>query len=441
MKALRRKLSGGGPASMKCGMSEIVITPPLGNFIPGYFHERKSTGIKDDLYAKAMVLEVNNDTVAFIVLDIIDLTRKVVQQIRDRVNTYTGIASSRIMLTATHTHTGGPIIPGFSGNINDEYLSLLADKAADAAIIAFNNRKEANIGFGLGSESDIAFNRRFFMKDGFVRTNPGIGNPNIDKVEGSIDPQVSVIRIDDKEGNPIGVVSNYACHTDVVSGTEYSADYPGEISRVIKRVLGNHVISLFLMGASGNINHIDVSGKMKLLPDHYKKMGKVLAAEIIRVREKIKFSDKIELDVKQDVFSVSLRHPSDAEVEAARSLLQSGSQDQVELAFAQQIAKIIESNKQTEEIEIQAFKIGELAIVALPAEIFVEFGLQIKEDSPFKLNMIGELANGSGSGYVCTLQAFELGGYEPRITSSSRLAREAGDIFVQKTLNLLNQMK
>lgn len=426
---------------LKCGMHEVNITPSLGNWIPGQFEERHSTGVKDDLFAKSLVIETDSDVMAFIALDALDIAREQVMEIRNRVAAYTTIPADNVMVSATHIHTGGPVIPGLAGSVDSNYLQDLVEKAADAAIIAYQSRTGARVGFGRGHEPDIAFNRRFFMKDGSVETNPGIGNPDIDRPTGPIDPDVLVIRIDDIAGNPIGVVTNYACHTDVVGGTEYSADYPGELSRVLKQTLGDHIVSLFMQGSSGNINHIDVSGKLNSRhPNHYRKMGRILAGEVLKVREKIETSDVLSLGMKQVFFPVSFRHPSDQEIRQAEEVLQSNDDNIVEEAFARQIMKILEDDQTSTEIEVQVAKLGPLAVVGLPAEIFVEFGLAIKEKSPFTFTIINELCNGSAFGYVCTQEAYRQGGYEPRIKHYSRLAEDAGDRFVEEALGLLNKL-
>lgn len=425
---------------MKCGVYEKVITPPLGTSIPGYYHERLATGIKDDLYAKALVLEQGEMVVVWIAVDTFDLTRDAVVGIRRRVQMFTGVPPEHILVAATHTHTGGHISPWFAGHVDEQYANTVVLLAADCAVMAYRNRVEARIGVGTGGESSIAFQRRFLMKDGSVTTNPGVRNPLIDRAAGPIDPEVAVIRIDDAGGNPMGLVWNYVCHTDAVSGTEHSADYPGVLSEAIKQELGEAVVSLFFMGASGNINHHDVSGALVVGPDHHRVMGSVLAKEVLRVWDGIDSGEPRGLRVRSDRFMVPLRYPSEAERSWAANLVGNGAADLSETVLANEILLIEPDRGAVEEIELQAFRIGELALIAIPAELFVEYGLRIKAGSPFQVTLVCELANGSGHGYVCTPEAYEQGGYEPRITRMSRLAHEAGERFVERALALLQQL-
>ncbi|TMV48730.1 hypothetical protein FE783_16905 [Paenibacillus mesophilus] len=431
---------------MKIGLAEVNITPPLGMQIPGYGPKpRPATGSKDELFAKAMVIESGEAVLAFIVLDIISLDLDSCERIRNRVQEYTGIPPEQVMISCTHTHTGPPR-PTDAAALS--FYPTLEAKAADAAVLAYGRREEARIGCGRGSEDSVAFNRRFFMKDGTVQTNPGILNPNIDRPEGPIDPEVLVVRIDNAQGEPLGIVSNYAVHTDCVSGTEYSGDYPAYISRTIKRLYGESVVSLFFQGACGNINHIDVQGRHdpKVIP-HRIRMGNILGLEISKVRDKTKAAcSDVQLFVASRLVNVSERALRKHEIEWAENMLAAlkgipndklSSKQAMEQMRAEQRLHSIGEPLSSREYEIQVSAIGDLAVVALPAEMFVEFGLEIKEKSPYAYTIINELANGSGNGYVCTPASYDRGGYEP---TGIKFAEEAGNLFVLAALDLLNEL-
>ncbi|MFC3770353.1 hypothetical protein [Paenibacillus sp. GCM10012303] len=430
---------------IKCGMSELVITPPLGSPIPGAGNERISTGVKDDLFVKALVLESDRIMVAFLVLDAIDIARPDAEAIRRKVQEQTGISYEHIIVSATHAHTSGPTIEtSYVKAVDAAYVQWMIQKAADAAAIAYASRREARIGFGLGVERDIAFNRRFRMRDGSVRTNPGIGHPDIVGPEGPTDPDVPVIRIDDPEGRPIGIVTNYACHADVVGGLEYSGDYPGELSAAIKRVYGDQTVSLFFQGASGNINHIDVSGRISFDRSvHYKKMGRILAGEAIRTREKAETHASLDIRVERVFVPIRYRKPSEEELAVAGQVLRAEERyPRNEVNFARQAMELAAREEEETEAEIHAVGFGpDTALVCLPAELFVEFGLAIKQSSPFRLTIVNELSNGSVSGYVCTPEAYGSGGYENRLRKYSRLQPEAGERFVRRALELLEKVK
>ena len=82
------------------------------------------------------------------------------------------------------------------------------------------------------------------------------------------------------------------------------------------------------------------------------------------------------------------------------------------------------------------FVVGDTAIAGFPVELFSAFGARLKEASPFADTLVAELVNG-WHGYVPNREAFEHGGYEPRVGYMSRLAPEAGDAMMDTAITLL----
>lgn len=421
---------------VKCGLCEIPITPKLGSGIPGYLHERRGTGVKDDLFAKAIVLETAETTIALVSLDVLDLERDDVIKIRERAYQETSIPKQNIMVCTTHTHTGSPTVNSFQTKRDSDYLSFLIKQASDVIVMAYRDLKPARIGYGLGYEEGIAFNRRFIMKDGSVQTNPGVMNPLIDRAAGPIDPQVVVLKVCDLEDKPIGIISNFACHLDVVGGTEYSADYAGELSKILKKDLGSNVVSIFLTGASGNINHINVHSTEPREQEHYKKMGRILADQVLKVILDIQTQTDLYMSVDSVVFSARKRGISRAEIELAQKTILSEDESETAKIFASEVLEFEKIQQQIFDVEVQAIKIGDLAITALPGDVFVEFGLDIKKDSPFKYNMISTHSNGR-NGYIATIEAFEQGGYETRTSRTNKLEENVGYEMVKRALEIL----
>jgi hypothetical protein len=244
--------------------------------------------------------------------------------------------------------------------------------------------------------------------------------------------------VDDAAGNPIGIISNYTCHTDTVGGTEFCADFPGELSAVLKATYGDSLVSLFFMGASGNINHLDVSGKMTRKPNYYKMMGRILAGEVIKVREKISTEDTLEIETDQQFFTIDYRRPTAEEVLDARDIMQRDSALKKDKAFAAELLNSLDCETKAD-VEVQTFKLGPVALVGVPAELFVEFGLQIKAQSQSPFTMVNELCSGHVVGYICPQEAIDNGGYEPRITSNSRIPGDTGNRIVECAVSMLNK--
>jgi neutral ceramidase len=431
---------------LECGLCEIDITPPLGFAIPGYFTPRPAIGIKDNLYAKAVVIGDGHSFSAIIVLDTIGVEKEEVDAIRKRVSEGTGIPASHILVAATHTHTGGPIYRD-GGPDGDEYTAYIVKKAADAAVLAYGNKRIAKIGVAKGEVQGISFNRRYFMRDGILRTNPGFNNPDIVEPAGPIDSDVFIIRLDGEDGSPLGVITNFACHPDTIGGKRYSADYPGEISHTLKKVYGDSFISLFLNGACGNINHHDFMHASQPKPDAIRQMGRVLAGEVIKIREKAALENSLHIEGLCKQLSLTVRKPSSEELLKADQLLNEAKQPmtnqtipEADLFFAKQLLTLRERKETEAIVEIQALRIGVSVIAAFPCELFVEFGHELKQRSPYPHTLIAAYANGV-NGYVATREAFIQGGYETRLTSRTRLAPDSGERMVNAVLGLLQQLR
>jgi hypothetical protein len=419
-------------------MYEAVITPPLGSSMPGHAGERKAAEVLDDLYAKALVIDSNGHVAALVVVDALYVQRIEVQKIRERISRHTPIPPERVMVSATHSHSGPPIRPGFDGVDHPSYLNYMVERTADAVILAYNRRREARIGSGIGRAEGIAFNRRYWMKDGTVRTNPGFRHPDLVRPAGPADPELLVVRIEDTEGRPIGAVTNFACHTDTLGGGNLglSADYPGELSRLLKRELGSEAVCLFVQGASGNMNHYDFTKPKSIEPGHYRVMGRKLADETMKVWRTIMPSQSgdLPISVRQAFFPIAYRLPTEAEADEAHRTLASEGATEKERYFAEHLLNMLNDPEKTAMVEVQTFRLGELAVVGLPGEIFAEFGLRLKRHSSYKYTMINTLCNGSIQGYVCTKEAYVQGGYESKLKRNHRIPSGAGDLFVEHAL-------
>ena len=427
-----------------CGLYEIDITPPLGLSIPGQLHDKKSTGILDNLYAKSLVIDNGVIVAAILSLDICAITHTQVSEIRKRIHQLSGIEEKNILVAATHTHTGGPceLWPRLYKPDTD-YLNLIIAKGADCVVMAYQNRKIARIGFGKGSEQRISFHRRYRMKNGTVRTNPGVGNSDIVEPDGPIDSDVTVMRIDDTGGSPMGVITNFACHLDCVGGTQLSGDYPGELSGSIKHELGNSVVSLFLTGGCGNINHINFLAQSPIKRHHWKRMGALLAEDVLQIRSQIVTADEIVLETQTDNIQMLRRMPSESERTFMQKTLALPKDDLSETDWWSAMQIFLISAEKTwdapVEIELQVMRFGELAVVAIPFELFVEYSLAIKQHSWFPYNIVSTLTNGL-FGYVPTPSALAAGGYEATLAYTSCLQADAGEKTVDSVCNLLDQL-
>ncbi len=443
--------------NLKIGLGQVNITPPIGISLMGYFFDRKSVGIHDEIYAKTILLDDGKTKAVIICCDLADIEREMVLKAKGLMEKELGISSGNVLIHSTHTHTGPvtksePII----GTKDEGYLEILPRLLLGSVISAKNNLTDAKIGFGSGREENISFNRRYLMKDGKVRTNPGYNDKNIVRAMGPIDPEVGVMKLEDKTGNLMGLLVNFACHPDTVGGNLISADYPGVISKMIKKMKGNHVMIAFANGTCGNINHCDrIGGKIrKSYFDQAKWMGTILGGEVLKVCEKIECQSQSILKVAHKELDITARIPSPGELRFARRLVQVGieglakeEKEEIskhtnffgdEVIWAKMLIDLAEKKKRTEKVDVQVIRVGNSAIVSLPGEVFVEFGLRIKKNSKFKPTLVAEL--NSLVGYIPTEEAFSQNkGYEQRL-GASKLVPEAGDLIANAAISLLKEV-
>jgi len=424
---------------LQAGFATITITPPVGVALQGYFRTRISEGILDDLYARIMVLDDGERRVALVTSDLIGLSREVTAATRTLVAS--DVPADAVMLTATHTHTGPSVVDSKITPTNQEWVALLPQLIAGGIRAAIGRLQPAEIAVGIGHESSVAFNRRYRMKDGSVRTNPGIGNPDIVEAVGPIDPDVGVVCVRaQKDGNLLGVLVNYACHLDTTGGMLISADYPGHLTRVLHNAFGNELTVLFGTGTCGDINHIDVNatGEFRKM-EHPRRIGTILAGEVIKVMSRMQqFESEVCVQGAREEIGLPYRQVTADEVAAARSVLEDAntpkpSTFRPDRLRAQRTVTLNEMTESSRLTQVQSLRLGDTAIVGVPGEVFVELGLEIKHHSPAAHTLVLELAN-DAIGYLPTAKAFTEGGYE---VSSSLYAPDAGDILVEKTLKTI----
>jgi len=228
---------------LQIGLAEIDITPPVGYRMDGYFYERLNTGQQDPLKAKALVLQQGGTRAAIVVCDLLGMPLSMSSEVRALASARTGIPAANIAITATHTHTG-PLFAGERARLFSEqaaakfgtdplaavkYPETLRDKLVEVIVTANGRVSPAAMEFVHAEEDRVSFNRRYHLKDGTVRFNPGVLNSEIVQPAGPIDPDLPFLLFT-KDKKPVGSLTVFAMHLDTVGGTAYSADYPASLA-------------------------------------------------------------------------------------------------------------------------------------------------------------------------------------------------------------------
>jgi neutral ceramidase len=418
------------------------ITPEAGMEIPGGFQKHYSKGAREPLLAVACVLHDGKQTAALVGIDAVAILKSTVAKARDLIEKETKVPGAHVLIGASHTHTGGPVI-GTAGSDEDRaYTDILAKRIASAVSQAWRSLHAAEVGIGTGKEETIAFNRRFLMRDGREITHPGKpGTPHHADIigpAGPTDPNVGVLAARGPDRKVIGVVVHFTCHSTVVGGDLYSPDYAGYLRKHIKARYGEETPVVFLLGACGDITQVDnLSTAVEFGVDHADMMGQKLAAETIRTIGRMTWNAESEIAVATETPRLAIRpEPDPAREKPAFGL---GSVWDVE--YARERALLAAIRRATPELscEVQAVRVGPLGIVTNGAEYFCEYGLRIKSCSPFRPTWVVSLAN-EYIGYVPAANGFVAGGYEPRTARSSMMAIDTGQKLVESALKALQRV-
>jgi neutral ceramidase len=429
---------------LQVGFGAADITPPVGAEMPGGFSKRKAKGVRDKLWAVACVVTDGTTPVALVGIDALFITKPTVLVARRLIQKATKIPGENILIGASHTHTGGPMADCLGCDADPAYLDKVAKGIASAVQDGWNTLHAAELGVGTGTEGRISFNRRFLMRDGREITHPGKpGTPHHAAIvgpAGPIDPDVGVLAARHPKGKVTGIVVNFACHSTVMGGLEFSADYAGALRSHLKAHYGEGVPVVFLLGACGDITQVDnLSRAVEFGPKHAAMMGMKLAAEAVRTIDRMTWLSEAPTAAVVDTVPLPIRPDPDPDMERPAFGLGSGAG--VERVYESERKRVAEQRKQTPKIpcEVQALRIGPLGIATNGSEYFCEYGLRIKKASRLQPTWVVSLAN-EWIGYVPTAQAFVGGGYEPRTARSSKMSIDTGQRLVVAALKALDRV-
>lgn len=414
------------PLRMKAGFAERDITPRVD---PAKIH--------DPLKVRAAVFDDGSMQVALVGIDAIAVARPVVLAARRQIEERCGIPPEAVLVGASHTHS-------VERTSDPAYAELQARQIAEAVCQASAARVSARCGVGSGLENQVAFNRRLRMKNGMTYTHPGQGNPDIVGFAGPTDPEVGVVGAWDGEGRLLGCVVNYACHA-TTSPPGISANWIYYMEKVIRSLEPGAVV-VFLQGACGDVTQVNnLSPYARPSGDQYARfVGGRVGAEAVKVLVSIHPGTLAPLAARSKVWRIPYRAPSPERVRRAEEIVKQAPTkgETTELRFARILLDFVAQRAKEPdcEVEVQAIQVGPAVFISNPAELFCQFGLDLKAASPFRFTYPVELANGS-VGYVPTEEAFgpHGGGYETRL-GVSRLVVTAGRQMVEAGLELARSM-
>ena len=411
---------------LKAGAATADITPPLGENIVGGFVPFPATNVHDRLNARCLVLDDGSNRIAFVICDNLGISREIFDQARELITKETDFPAANILMAATHTHSG-------THSSGSKLKPILIRGIADALKGALRNLEPARIGWGSVDEPSAVFNRRWYVADpdllknpfgsvDKVRMNPPPGNAALVKPAGPIDPEISFVSVQSADGRPLALLANYSLHyVGGVQRGDISADYFGIFSRRISELLGADAaqppfVGMLTNGTSGDINNINFREKYprRAKYEQMTKVAETVAQRVHEAHQKITFHDWVPVGSASRELTLQVRKPDDQmQAYFAKVLAQpdeAPKYHRYERNYAGRVQGLLDGPSEIT-VPLQAIRIGDLGIAAIPFEVFAEIGLEIKEKAPFGSAFTIELANDT-RGYLPTPRQHELGGYE-----------------------------
>ena len=462
--AMGAEPSGQKERVFKAGAAMSNITPPLGQPIVGGWTSPPAEHVHDELHARCLVLDDGATRIGIVLCDNVGIPREVYDSARQQIEEATGLSGDRLLMAATHTHSATTarsdkkLVP--AEKLSD-YQQFLARRIADGVRRAINNLEPARIGWGSAEEPSEVFNRRWFVTSSSelsnpfggtdqVRMNPPRASASLVRPAGPTDPEVAFLSVQSKDGRPIALLANYSLHyVGGVRGKEISADYFALFADRIQQLLGADrqdppFVGIMSNGTSGDVNNIDFRNAPTKRYQPYEKMREVadkVADAVYKAHQDVKFHDSVPLAAARQELVLGVRKPTEERLAEARKILAAPEDARGghirERIYAQRAIWQHESPDEVS-VPLQALKIGELGIAAIPFEVFTEIGRDIKDKSPFEQTFTISLANGS-YGYLPTPRQHELGGYETWL-GTNLVEKQASDKIEEVVLKLLGQL-
>jgi len=456
----------GRGAHLAAGAAKVDISPELGIQIAGDIGRRRPcTALKEPIYARALAFESGQERFCVLTLDVLAIDNPWSDEIRRRVQASFGLPAGSLLIHALQNHAA----PSIGDHFCREECRLIPDSerwlrggdqaynepamagAVTAVGQALANLVPVTLSFGRATDGRVSFNRRFVMRDGRVVCHPPDCSPEILHAEGLTDPEVSLAVFTDEAGQIVSALMHHTCHPcHGFDDNELLAGWPGAWCREMEAYFGPSCIPLVLNGCCGNIHHHN-----HLAPDwkdDHLWMGRRLAESSFRALARPISLDPFPFAWKRRILPVPHRRIPARLLAEARKLLRKHPEPlwkdakhirvEWDWVYAVGIMDIADERRSSPDYpcEIQALRLGNLALLALMGEPFVEAQLRIKRESPFPFTQVAHMCNGD-LGYVPTRRAFAGGGYETRIGRVSRLEPRALEMVEAAALDLLRELR
>ena len=411
--------------TVKLALFDVDATPPLGSamaYDPAIRIDELS------LRCRGFAILGAGDPIVLCAIDWIGIANEGHDFFRETLAKAAGTTRQRVAVHVLHQHdapgcdfTAERLIQELNlegyNRFDGKFHREVAEKAAKALQAAIANAVPVtHFGYGQAVVQEVASNRRVEVdeegKVGRMRGSSCRIQELIDLPEGIIDPIVSVVGFWNEE-KPVAVLSSYACHPQSYYRVGIpSPDFPG-IARFIRGQDVNSALHVHFNGAGGNV----AAGKYN---NGSQPNRMILATRLANgMREAYDSIERIPLDsqaIEWGCVPVRLEVGPHLDREELTNKLKSA-EARGYISLADQLAWVqqVESGKQ---LDITCLTLGDVRMLHMPGELFVEYQLAAKAMRP-DLKVMMAAYGDYGPGYIGTAKAYSEGGYEIAPTSSS----------------------
>ncbi|MBC8873781.1 MAG: hypothetical protein H8E44_30445 [Planctomycetes bacterium] len=449
-----------GLAEFRAGVAAVDVTPqefPV--IVVGSMLSRTATEVHTPLFAKAIVLDDGKTRLAIVVVDTCAMPRSLLDEAKAIAAKSTGIATENMLISATHTHSAPAVIGGLGTDPDPNYPPFLKVRLVEAIEKAAKNLEPARVGAAVGNAAPYTAVRRWIRRpdrvgdDPFgnptVRANmhPGYQSPDATGPAGPTDPDLSVISFQSRDGRPIALLANFSMH--YYGAPSISADYYGLFSDRMKERIAPAdgapnqppFVGIMSHGPSGDIWLRDYLKPAPKEPPHNISSYTDALVNIAHDAYKtIQYRDDVTLAMAQTDLPLKFRLPDKQRLEWARGIMdamEGPSPKNTTEVYAREAIFLHE--QQGASLILQALRIGDIGITAIPNEVYALTSLKLKAYSPLEPTVNIELANGS-EGYLPPPEQHPLGGYNTWPARSASLEVDAEPKIVETVVRMLEKV-
>jgi hypothetical protein len=442
-------------AQLRAGAATVEITPTqLPVLVNGGFLSRRGKSVRSKLHARALVLDDGNTKLAIVIIDTCMMPRELFDPAKAEVEKKTGIPVSNILMAATHTHAAPSSFGCLGTEPDKKYVQFVTPLIVQSVVDAHARLEPAQVGAAVIHADKYTALRRWVLRPGRMRTSPfgektvratmhAAGNSeDATGPTGPEDPDLSVLAVQARDGRPIALIGNFANHyvPSPLVGSGYFGMFAAQIEHKLNRDGARGVVGVMSQGTSGDVWLRDYfTPPPRKLPT-IGKYTRDMVDLAVTAYENIEFRHDITLAAAATELALEYRVPNAKRLAWAKSLVaKMGNRLPRSRPEVYAREALILHEKRRTKIVLQALRIGDIGITALPNEVYALTGLKLKALSPLKTTINIELANGA-DGYIPPPEQHYLGGYTTWPARSAGLEKQAEPKITESLIQLLEKV-